>query len=714
MADATSVSKLNAIFYPKSIAVVGASSREGTVGNDIFRNLLAAEFNGPVFPINPKAPNICGVYAYRSVLDVPCDVDLAVLILPAAATLSAIDELIQKQVKAAVVISAGFKEVGHEGAELEIQLRDKVRAAGIPLIGPNCLGVINTDPTVRMNAAFGRKMPAAGNLAFVSQSGALCTSVLDYAEERRMGFSKFISFGNKADINEIDLLDYLAKDEKTSVIAMYLEDVSNGRKFIETARAIFWETHKPMLCLKSGRSPEGAKAVSSHTGSLAGSDSIYDALLAQSGVQRVDTIAELFDYAALYTTQPLPHGNRVAIVTNAGGPGIMATDAAMRHGLVLAELSDATREKLRPALPATASLRNPVDVIGDARADRYRAAVRTVLEDENVDMAMVILTPQSMTEIEETAAVVPEAIRGINKPVVCSFMGSKDIAAGADILRKSGVPNYPFPEDAARALAAADRLVTLHDIPRREMANIRDCDVDGARRVIAEILDGRAERYLTQAECRPLLQCYRLPLLKSGVATTADEAVRLVESFQCSVVMKVMSADVVHKWDAGGVLLNIQGPDAARAAYAKIVKNVEAAVPGAKIQGILIEQMAAKGVEVILGASRDPRFGPLMMFGLGGTMVEIFKDVSFRLAPMWRISAERMVRAIRSFKLLDGFRGAPPADFEAIIDTLLRLSFMVCNHPEISELDINPLIVHPRGQGCSVADSRVMLRAEGK
>ena len=284
--------------------------------------------------------------------------------------------------------------------------------------------------------------------------------MLDYAEERQMGFSKFISFGNKADVNEIDLLDYLAKDEKTSVIAMYLEDMTNGRRFIETVREIFWETHKPMLCLKSGRSPEGAKAVSSHTGSLAGSDSVYDALLIQSGVQRVDTIAELFDYAALYTTQPLPRGNRVAIITNAGGPGIMATDAAVRHGLKLAELSEATKAKLKPSLPATASLRNPIDVIGDARADRYKAAVRTVLEDENVDMGIVILTPQSMTDIEETAAVVPEAVKGINKPVVCSFMGAKDVAPGVTILRTAGIPNYPFPEDGVKSLAAANRLVT--------------------------------------------------------------------------------------------------------------------------------------------------------------------------------------------------------------------------------------------------------------
>lgn len=710
MSDHIPTSKLDAIFKPSSIAVIGASTRPGTVGNDIFRNLLFNEFRGTVYPINPKANNVQGVHCYPDLVSVPGKVDLAVVIVPAAGIMEVVDQAIAKQVQAMVVISAGFKEVGGKGAELEHQLRAKVRSAGIPLIGPNCLGVINTDPVVRMNAAFGRKMPGRGNLAFLSQSGALCTSVLDYAEERHMGFSKFISFGNKADVNEIDLLDYLARDPTTDVIAMYLEDISDGRRFIETVREIFWETHKPMLCLKSGRTPEGAKAVSSHTGSLAGSDSVYDALLVQSGVQRVDTIAELFDSAALYCTQPLPRGGRVAIVTNAGGPGIMATDAAVRFGLTLAELSPATQEKLKASLPATASLRNPIDVIGDARADRYRSAVRTVLEDDNVDMGMVILTPQSMTDIEETAAVVPDAVRGIKKPVVCAFMGAKDVAPGVNILRKAGIPNYAFPEDAIRSLAAAERLVALHEIPRREMQIFHDLEVEKAKGLIAAALNGQDQRYLTQAECRPLLECYRLPLLRSAIAGTADEAGQLAALFGTPVVMKVMSADVVHKFDAGGVLLNIHGADEASAGYQKIVQNVARAVPGARIQGILIEEMARKGVEVILGASRDARFGPLMMFGLGGTLVEILKDVSFRLAPMWKISAERMVRQIRSFKVLDGFRGSPPADIGAIIDTLLRLSEMVCNHPEISELDINPLIVHAQGQGCSVADSRVMLR----
>ncbi len=389
----------------------------------------------------------------------------------------------------------------------------------------------------------------------------------------------------------------------------------------------------------------------------------------------------------------------------------MATDAAIRHGLKLANLSDATKDKLRPALPAAASLRNPVNVIGDARSDRYKAAIRTVLEDEDVDMGIIILTPQSMTDIEEIAGVVPEAIKGIAKPVVCSFMGVRDVAAGVAILRKAGVPNYPFPEDGVKSLAAASRLIALREIPRRAVRKILDVDTEGARRIIADALEGKKERYLSQAECRPLLQCYGLPLMKSGIARCVEEAARLAESYATPVAMKVMSADVVHKFDAGGVILNVRGAEEAQAAYAKIYANVAAAIPGAKIQGILVEQMAPKGVEVILGASRDPRFGPLMMFGLGGTLVEVLKDVSFRLAPMWQISAERMVRQIRSFQVLDGFRGNPPCDVDGIVDCLLRLSQMVCEQPEISELDINPLIVHPKGKGCSVADSRVMLRA---
>lgn len=710
MSSEVSSQNVGAIFSPKSIAVVGASTRPGTVGNDMLRNLIFSGFQGPVYPVNPKSKSVLGIRAYTSVSDIPDPIDLAVIIVPAGAVFGVIDECMEKGVKGVVVISAGFKEVGGDGTQMELDLAKKVRDAGIPLIGPNCLGVINTASDIHMNATFARKMPKSGKLAFISQSGALCTSVLDYAEERNMGFSKFISFGNKADINEIDLLNYLATDDETSVIAMYLEDISDGRAFIETAQRIFWETGKPMLCIKSGRSPEGAKAVSSHTGSLAGSDSLYDALLIQAGVQRVDSIGELFDYAAVYVSQPMPKGNKVAIVTNAGGPGIMATDAAVRHGLKLADISEETKSAMRSKLPAAAALSNPIDVIGDAKADRYASALRTVMEDPNVDMGVVILTPQSMTDIEETAMIVPKAIIGIDKPIVCAFMGVRDVAGGVEILRKNDIPNYPFPEDAVRALAAMSALSKMREDPRDAPAKFNDTNVEKASELIAEYLNNKDERYLTQAQCRAIFQCYNMPLLESRLVTSEDEAAKAVESIGKPVAMKVMSADVVHKYDAGGVMLNVCGGEGARCAYQTIYDNINSNVPSAKIDGILIEEMARKGVETILGANRDERFGPLMMFGLGGTFVEVLKDVSFRLAPMRRVSAKKMITQIRSFKILTGVRGNPPSDIASVEDTLLRLNEMVVNHPEIAELDINPLIVHEQGTGSSVADSRILLR----
>jgi acetate---CoA ligase (ADP-forming) len=709
-----SVAKLDAIFYPQSIAVVGASSRPGTVGNDIFKNLLFTNFVGTVYPVNPKSKSILGVKAYPTLSAIPDAVDQAIVIVPATAVMGVIEEAIAKGVKGLVVISAGFKEVGAAGLALEVKLRERCREAGMPLIGPNCLGVINTDPKVSMNGAFGRKMPAVGKVAFLSQSGALCCSVLDYAEDRQIGFSKFVSMGNKADVSEVDLLQYLADDPLTSVITMYLEDVGDGRRFIEVASDIFWRTKKPILCLKSGRSPEGAKAVSSHTGSLAGSDAVYDALMKQSGVQRVDTIADLFDLAVFYATQPLPRGNRVAIITNAGGPGIMATDAAVRCGLKLAEVSDQTKATLKAALPAAASVRNPIDVLGDAHADRYELAVRDVMQDPNVDMGIVILTPQSTTEPKETGEIIPHAMQGIDKPLVCSFMGARDVGPGVHALRNEGMPTYTIPEDGIKSLGAAYSLVSSLELDGRVMPTFKDIDSAKAKKLIAAQLKGEEKKYLTQADCREIFACYGLPLLKSGIVHSADEAAKIVDSFGAACVMKVMSADVIHKFDAGGVILNVRGGAAAKETYQKILDNVQKAVPGAKVDGILIEEMARKGVEVILGCNRDDRFGPLMMFGLGGTMVEVLKDVSFRLAPMWKISAEKMVRQIHAFKVLDGFRGAPPSDIDAIVDTMLRLSAMVCDNPEIAELDINPLIVHAKGDGCSVADSRIMLKQPAK
>ena len=705
-----SSSKLEALFSPKSIAVIGASTRQGTVGYDLLNNLIRDKFNGKIYPVNPKATELLGLPAYPTLTDIPDEVDLAVLIVPARAVPGIVEESKTKGVKGMIIISAGFKETGHEGAEAEKQLTALVRAAGIPLIGPNCLGVISAHPNVRMNASFASKICAYGNLAFISQSGALCTSVLDYAEARQMGFSKFVSFGNKADVKEIDLLEYLANDPETKVIAMYLEDISDANRFIEVASDTFWNKGKPIICLKSGRSAEGAKAVSSHTGSLAGSDKVYDAIFTQCGVQRVNSIVELFDNAALYTTQPLPKGTRLAIITNAGGPGIMATDAAIAGGLKLAKLEDSTKEKLKPpVLPEAAALNNPVDVIGDAHHERYEAAVDAVMGDPNVDMGVVVLTPQSMTDSGKIGEVIPPIVRKHGKPVVGAFMGVADVAEGVTNLVKAGVPNYAFPENAVQALAAATRLVGMRELGHRQYVRFDDCDVPKAKKVIADFLADCSEKYLTQADCRALFECYKLPLLKSGVAKSKEEAATIVEEIGKKVVMKVMSADVVHKFDAGGVLLNVEGPEGATAGYVKIYENIAKNVPGAKIDAVLIEEMADKGVETIIGCNRDG-LGPLIMFGLGGTLVELLKDVSFRLAPMWEVSAERMIRDIKAFQVLDGYRGMPKCDLDAIANVLLRMSAMVVNHPEIAECDINPLIVHPVGKGCSVADSRVMLR----
>ncbi len=708
-----SSSKLEALFTPKSIAVVGASTRPGTVGYDLLTNLIRDKFTGKIYPVNPKATELQGLPVFKSLTDIPGDVDLAVLIVPAKAVPGIVEESKTKGVKGMIIISAGFKETGPEGAKAEQELAAQVRAAGIPLIGPNCLGVICAHPDVKMNASFASKICSYGNLGFISQSGALCTSVLDYAEARHMGFSKFVSFGNKADVKEIDLLEYLANDPETKVIAMYLEDISDAKRFIEVASDTFWNKGKPIICLKSGRSAEGAKAVSSHTGSLAGSDKVYDAIFTQCGIQRVNTIAELFDNAAIYTTQPLPKGNRVAIITNAGGPGIMATDAAMAAGLTLAKLEESTKAALKPpVLPEAAALNNPVDVIGDAHHDRYEAAVKAVMNDPNVDMGVVVLTPQSMTDTDKIGEIIPPVVKAIGKPVVGAFMGVADVAEGVTNLSKAGVPNYAFPEDAVKALAASTKLVAMRELGQREYVQFHDCDVQKAQKVIAGYLGSDTEKYLTQADCRALFECYKLPLLQSGIAKSKDEAAEIVEKIGKKVVMKVMSADVVHKFDAGGVLLNIEGAEGAKTGYAKIYENIAKNVPGAKIEAILIEEMADKGVETIIGCNRDG-LGPLMMFGLGGTLVELLKDVSFRLAPMWKVSAERMIREIKAFQVLDGYRGTPKCDLDSIVDVLLRMSAMVVNHPEIAECDINPLIVHPEGKGSSVADSRVMLRKPG-
>ncbi|MHC5073256.1 MAG: acetate--CoA ligase alpha subunit [Planctomycetota bacterium] len=699
---------IESIMAPRSIAVVGATNRPGSVGLAVFRNLLRADFHGVLYPVNPKAEFVQSVKTYPSLTDIPDEVDLAVIIVPAKIVSDILVQAGKKNVKGAVIITAGFKEIGEKGVELENQLKDIAKKYNIRLIGPNCLGVINASNDVSMNASFATKMPKAGNIAFISQSGALCTAVLDYAQGRDVGFSKFISFGNKADVNEIDLLRYLKDDPDTDVILMYLEDITNGREFLETARQITWDAKKPMLAIKSGRSVEGARAAASHTGSLAGSDSAYDAIFYQSGIMRVEGISDLFDYATAFAKQPVPNGKRIAIVTNAGGPGIMATDAAIRHKLEIAELSEQTKEKLKEVLPPTASIQNPVDVIGDATHQRYEAAIQHILKDENVDAAIIILSPQAMTDVLETASIVPHVTKDIDKPVLCSFMGIVDVSEGVDHLEKYGIPNYAFPEAAVRAMAVMSFYGDLLKLDKRKVCTI-SADRKAADTLIKKALADKDSCYLPEFHANQILDCYGFPLLKTNLLRDLSDIDKAANEIPFPAAMKISSPDIVHKFDAGGVRLKIKTAEAAKEAFQEIIQNAKNYNPSALIDGVIIEPMAQKGIEVILGAARDPKFGPVCMFGLGGTFVEAIKDVTFRIAPMWEISAEIMIRTIKAYTILQGVRGAPPSDIEGIKDCILRLSQMLTDHPQIAELDINPLIVYPEGQGCIVADSRILL-----
>jgi acetyltransferase len=698
------------IVSPKSIAVVGATNRPGSVGLAVVSNILNGGYRGVFFPVNLKERSIRSVKAYPRLIDIPDEVDLAVIIVPAEMVSSVVEEAAQKKVKGVIVITAGFKEVGGQGVERESHLKALVNKNAIRMIGPNCLGVINTHDGVRLNASFASRMPRKGNIAFISQSGALCTAVLDFAEGREVGFSKFISFGNKADVNETDLLRYLKDDPDTDVILMYLEDITNGREFIETAREITWEARKPMLALKSGRSPEGARAAASHTGSLAGSDSAYDAIFFQSGIQRVEGINELFDYAVAFANQPLPKSNKIAIITNAGGPGIMATDAAIRHGLTLVSFSQGTREKLKEALPPTANLNNPVDIIGDATHERYEAAIRHVLMDEGVDGAIVILTPQAMTDILQTAEIVPRVAKDIDKPVFCSFMGIVDVSEGVRYLEEHGIPNYPFCESAVRAMASMVRFGNLLRLEKRHVRRV-SADREATEQIIRAKLGDKKKVFLPEKEANEILQSYGFPVLRSRLVKEPSQIKEAAEEIGFPVAMKICSPDIVHKFDAGGVRLKIKTVDEAHRTYEEIIENAKKYNSSAEIKGILIEKMARGGVEVILGAVRDEKFGPICMFGLGGTYVEALKDVTFRLSPMWEISAELMISSIKAYKILKGVRGNPPSDIDAIKDCILRLSQLVADHSEIMELDINPLIVYPEGEGCVVADSRILLKS---
>jgi acetyltransferase len=699
---------LEPIFSPKSVAVVGATRVPGTVPFDIFNNILKDDFQGTIYPVSPSAKSIAGVKAYKYVLDIPDPVDLAVVVFPSSVVKLALEQCGQKGVKGLIIISAGFREVGAAGLQREDEIVQIARKYGMRFIGPNCLGVINTDPNVHLNASFARRMPAEGSIGFLSQSGALCTAVLDYAHAKHIGFSKFVSFGNKADISDIDLMTALKDDAATKVILMYLEEMTHGAAFVEAARRIIHDAGKSVLVLKSGRTSQGASAAASHTGSLAASDDVVDAALRQAGVIRCQTIEEMFNNAIALTYQPLPKGRRVAIITNAGGPGVLTTDAAVHEGLELAKFSDRTRETFKRSLPVTANIKNPVDVIGDARADRYRVAMSAALEDANVDGALVILTPQSMTDIDTIAGEVCNVAAAHDKPTYTSFMGETDVASGIGILQRRSIPHYILPESMCRAFARAHDFRVERERRLSPARQFTDVDTAAARAVLEAAIAG-GHNYLPPSDAMKVLEAYRLPVLRTGIARSARDVAAIAAQVGFPVAMKVESEDVVHKFDVGAVLLGIDSPAAATAAYETIVANVRAHQPGARIDGVFIQQMAGKGEEVILGVKRDPAFGPVVMFGLGGIYVEIFKDVAFRIAPVPVEHVRAMMREVKAFPMLTGARGRPHRDVAALEECLQRLSQLALDCPHIQELDINPLIVRDQGSGCAVADARILV-----
>ena len=697
---------LDPLLRPRHIAVVGASRTPSTIGHQIVANLVRYGFSGSVYPVNPKATSIHSMRAYGRVADIPDPVDLAVITVPKEAVLEVAEECGRTGVKGLVVISAGFREVGGEGVERERRLMEIVRRYEMRMVGPNCMGVLNTDPGVSMNATFAPSMPPFGRAAFVSQSGALGLSVLDYAQEYGIGISQFVSVGNKPDVSGNDLLEYWEHDPAVGMILMYVESFGNPRKFLEIASRI--SRVKPIIVVKSGRSKVGARAASSHTGALAASDAAVDALLAQAGVLRAASVEELFDLAMAFSSRTMAASRRTAVVTNSGGPGILAADALESCGMELADLSPETVVKLKPLFPAEASIRNPLDMIASATPAGYRAALGALLEDPNVDSALAIFVPPlGITQADVAEAIAAAAATRVAKPIFAILMGREGLPQGKAELHEFGIPAYIFPESAARALSVVCRYREWRDRPAEPASPFR---VDSER--VAGILGAARSagtRKLSELETLEVFQAFGIPTAEAALATSPAEAVSLARRIGFPVVLKVVSAEIIHKTDAGGVRVGLSGPEEVKAAYAEIEADVARLAPGARIQGILVQRMLRGGRELIAGIVRDPAFGPLVMFGLGGVLVEVLRDVIFRVAPIGQVDARDMLGGIRGAAMLDAVRGSPPANRGAIEEVLLRLSSLATSFPDIEEIDINPLLA--TGEGAIAADGRILLTA---
>jgi len=698
---------LDKIFRPDSIAVIGASTNPGKIGREILHNLLQNEFQGVIFPGNPQEPHILSMKAYPSVLDIEEDVDLAIIVVQKKHVLKVADECGRKGVKGLVVITAGFREIGGAGIELEQRLLRIVHKYNMRMVGPNCMGILNTERGVQMNATFAATRPRPGGISFLSQSGALGVAILENAQDYGLGLSQFVSLGNKADIFGNDLLEYWRDDPNTQLILMYLESFGNPRSFVKLSEEV--SRRKPILAVKSGRTARGALAASSHTGAIAGQELITDVLFDKAGIIRIDTMEELFDIAKAFISQPSSSGDRIAIISNAGGPGILATDALENYGLQVATFSEETTRALEQILPEESSCNNPVDMIASANGERYQQAIQFALDDPEVDGILVIFVPPITADpLDIAGGIAAGCAEQDGKPVVSCFMGERQGDAALKVLAEEGIPNYVYPESAVRSLAALNRYANWRDKPQGKIQNYT---VD--RALVQKIIYNAQEEnreHLNQVEVFQILSAYGITIPEYAICNEVEEAVQASGRIGYPVALKIDSRKLIHKSDAGGVKLGINSEAELREAWDNVMSNpAVTAIPGEDINGILIQKMAASGKETIIGVTTDTGIGPLLMFGLGGIYVEVLKDVKFKIAPITDVDARDLVQGIKGYKLLTGIRGETAADTAAAQESLLRISQLVTDFHEVMELDINPFFLYDEGQGGIAVDGRIRV-----
>lgn len=693
---------LESFFHPKSVAVIGASDKPGKVGNDVIVNLMK-NYKGVIYPINPNDDMVAGLKTFATIVDVPKVPELAIIVIPSKFVPDVMEECGKAGCKNIVVISAGFKEApGSEGAELEKKLIEIKNKYSMRVLGPNCLGYITTSPAV--DASFARSFPKKGGVAFMSQSGALGTAVLDMAQAQQLGLSYFASIGNKMDINEIDLLEYFSADRKTKVVMAYLENIVDGPEFIKTSRRI--TKKKPVILLKSGKTEKGSKAVSSHTGSLAGAAQAYSAAFKQAGVIEVDDVEDFFDFAKGFSLQQLPQGNRVAIVTNAGGPGILVTDLLPKYGLELANLEPKTTECLKGNCPSCANTHNPIDILGDADANRYAIALDAAVHDDNVDCIIVVLTPQKSTQIKETAELIGKVNKKTKKTIIACFMGEKEIVKNYSIFRRYSLPQYNYPMQAVKVLG---QMWSYVNWKKEKLNEPKSNQFEDKKEAIAKAQKILSQSAVTESEAREVLEGFNFPLHKARTVKDKQEAIEFCEKANCyPVALKVVSPQIIHKSDVGGVKLGIKDSAELEQAIEEMIKTISAKQPEAVIEGFLVGEMIS-GNEIIIGLKRDPQFGSLMMVGMGGTYTEIFKDITFRVAPITKEDGRKMLEELKIYVLLKGARGAKPSDIDALVDLLIKIADFSLLFPQIQEIDFNPIMVREAGKGCVIVDTRFML-----